>query len=84
LLGRVFSVEDELVAELPPGHLLSGAECCHVGWNSSHPDEFLFSTHRPEFPLVMVHLTWQRETMPMFPYARPYSDWDASGRDWAD
>lgn len=77
------SVEEELVAELPPRHLLSGVECYLVGWNSRHPDEFLFATHRPEFPLVMVHLTGKPESDPMWPFCRPYRDWDAFRIGWA-
>src|SRR5947209_2870379 len=75
-LGRVRSLEAELQSEVSPGHPLHQVESKVVAWNGQDPNEFLFATAKPGMPLAFVHLTWQPEQEPTWPYTVGYPDWE--------
>jgi hypothetical protein len=81
-LGKVPSVETELQREVPPRHLLNGRTCRVVAYNPDHSDEFLFITDAPNAPIAFVHLTWQAERDPMWPYTVAYPGWEAFRLAW--
>jgi hypothetical protein len=81
-LGQVESLEAELRAEVYPGHPLYRVECQAVAWNSADPNEFLFATAKREMPLAFVHLTWQPEHDPAWPYTVGYQGWEAFRLAW--
>ncbi|MBU2709052.1 hypothetical protein KCM76_23855 [Zooshikella marina] len=62
------SLELELARELPASHPLSGCSFQVLAKNDNDPNEFIFETSHPEHPVVRVHLTWQMESDPVFPY----------------
>jgi hypothetical protein len=71
-----------LVREVVPGHPLYGANCRVVGFNAADPNEFLFSTDRAAVPLAFVHLTWQAERDPGWPYSIGYPSWEVFQAEW--
>jgi hypothetical protein len=81
-LGRAFpdacneSVAERLVEELrremPDGHVLCKLGLQVVAYCEADPNEFLFVTDDPAKPVACVHLTWQEETDPTWPYTRVY------------
>lgn len=83
-VGRVSSAEEELNRELGPGHVLQGRTCRAVAYNPKHPDEFLFVTDDPLNPIAFVHLTWQTERDPKWPYTVVYPGWEAFRVAWLD
>jgi hypothetical protein len=68
---------EELRRELCPGHLLFGQDCWAVAFNTTDPNEFVFLTSNPAMPLACVHLTWQAETDPLWPYTVAYPTFEA-------
>ena len=49
-----------------------------VAYCSADPNEFLFVTNDPEQPIASVHLTWEVEHDPKWPYTTIYGsleDW---------
>jgi hypothetical protein len=70
-------LEEELRREACPGHLLFGRECRAVAFNTEDPNEFVFLTSNPAMPLAWVHLTWQVETDPLWPYTVGYTTFEA-------
>ncbi len=81
-LGQVGSVEAELQSEVCEGHPLYHVPCRVVAWNVDDPNEFLFVTDNPAMPLVFVHLTWQAERDPTWPYTVGYLGWNAFRTAW--
>ena len=82
-VGLAGSAEAELAREVSSGHPLHGAICRAVGFNGDDPNEFLFATDRPAAPLAFVHLTWQAERDPGWPFAEVYAGWAAFRTAWA-
>jgi len=72
------SLVQELQREVPKGHLLYGLSLKAVAFCSADPNEFLFVTDDPEKPIAFVHLTWEEEKKPNWPYTRIYT----SSEDW--
>ncbi len=68
--------------EVPPGHVLHGETCRAVAYNPEHSDEFLFVTDNPNTPIAFVHLTWQIERDPAWPYTIVYPGWEAFRLAW--
>jgi hypothetical protein len=83
-VGRVSSAEAELKREICPGHVLYGRTCRAVAYNPRHGDEFLFVTDDQHNPIAFVHLTWQTERDPKWPYTVTYSGWDALRLTWSE
>jgi len=83
-VGRVSSAEEELKREVGPGHVLLGRTCRAVAYNPKHCDEFLFVTDDPLNPLAFVHLTWQIERDPTWPYTITYAGWVAFWLAWTE
>jgi hypothetical protein len=81
-LGLAGSAEAELAREVGSGHPLHGATCRAVGFNGDDPNEFLFATDRPATPLAFVHLTWQAERDPGWPYTVCYQSWEGFRAEW--
>ncbi len=77
-----FTFEAELEREVCSGHPLYQVECWAVARNGDHPDEFLFATANPSYPLAFVHLTWSVETEPTFPYTIGYRTWEVFRSAW--
>jgi hypothetical protein len=74
----------ELQRECCPAHPLHGRRCAPVAAARDDPNEFLFVTDHPEYPIAFVHLTWSVETDPMFPYTVGYRSWEAFGLAWRE
>src|SRR5262249_12740200 len=81
-LGLAGPAEAELAREVGPGHPLHGTTCWALGVNGGDPNEFLFATGRPATPLAFVHLTWQAERDPGWPYTVCYPSWEAFRAEW--
>lgn len=81
-LGQIESIEAELRREVPAGHVLHGAACRAVAYNAADVNEFLFVTDRPDVPIAFVHLTFQVERSPKWPYTVVYPDWEAFRAEW--
>lgn len=81
-LGLVGSVESELAREVCRDHLLHDVDCRVVGFNSNDTNEFLLATDMPAIPLVFVHLTWQQEEDPSWPFTEVYAGWEAFRSAW--
>jgi hypothetical protein len=79
--------EPFLVAELQrepcPLHQLHGLACLAVAQATDDPNEFVFVTSHPKFPVAFVHLTWQVEKTPEFPRTVRYESWEAFRRTWS-
>lgn len=73
----------ELQREVCAGHLLHGRSCRAVAQATDDPNEFLFATDHPKFPVAFVHLTWTVESSPTFPYTVGYSSWEAFQQEWS-
>jgi hypothetical protein len=63
----------ELQREVCDGHPLSGIDTKPIGFNQCDSNEFLFLTDHPTMPLALVHLTWQVETDPVWPWTRAFA-----------
>jgi hypothetical protein len=72
----------ELQREVCEGHPLYRKTCHPVARSKEDPNEFLFLTDDPHFPLAFVHLTWTIERRPDFPYTLRYESWDAFFLAW--
>lgn len=81
---RTFTFEAELQREVCPEHPLYQIECRAIARNCDHSDEFIFLTDDPKLPLAFVHLTWQVESSPLFPYTVRYSSWDEFRDAWKE
>ena len=81
-LGQVASVEHELQSEVSLRHPLYRISCRAVAWNADDPNEFLFVTDQPEFPIAFVHLTWKTEQDSVWPYTVGYAGWEAFRTAW--
>ena len=79
-----FTLEAELQHEVGLDHPLHRVECRAVARSLDHPDEFLFVTAHPLFPIAFVHLTWAVEGNPAFPYTVGYSSWEAFRAAWTE
>ncbi|HYT92621.1 MAG TPA: hypothetical protein VEL76_28150 [Gemmataceae bacterium] len=73
---------DELRREVCPEHPLHGRSCLAVAQAKDDPNEFVFLTDNPAFPIAFVHLTWAVEKSPTFPYTLGYPSWDEFKRAW--
>ena len=82
-LGLISSLEIELQSEVCLGHPLYRIACRVVGWNSADHNEFLFESANPDMPLAFVHLTFQAESDPTWPFTVGYPGWDEFGTAWA-
>jgi len=70
----------ELVAELPPSHVLYGLKARAVAVRSDR-DDVLFEVDGGETPLAVVHLTWRKETDPRWPGTVLFRSWEQWLRD---
>ena len=89
IMGEVFgdyetapSLSAELQRECCPAHPLHGRSCMAVAAARDDPNEFVFLTDHPAFPIAFVHLTWSVEKDPMFPYTVGYASWKAFEMAW--
>jgi hypothetical protein len=82
--GVAPTMEAELEREVCEGHPLYRLPCKAVAWNKEDPNEFLFVTADPDKPVAFVHLTWQIESTPAFPYTVEYPSWEAFRAAWED
>src|SRR5262245_42417949 len=55
-----------------PNHPLHGKEARMIGWRRGYDDFILYLPEEARY--VYVHLTWNRETHPTFPYCRALDD----------
>jgi hypothetical protein len=39
-------------------------------------DDVLFEIEGAEMPLAVVHLTWNKETNPLWPHTKFFQDWE--------
>lgn len=62
------TVQGELQREICKEHPLYGIKCRAIAWDTFTGTDFLFTTHKPEMPFVLIHFTWTRETSHSFPY----------------
>jgi hypothetical protein len=67
------TLADELQREVCSEHPLAGHRCTAVAFNREDENEFLFVTTNPSFPVAVVHLTWEIERRPEYPYTMGYS-----------
>ena len=79
---RTGSVEDELQRELCKTHPLYHRSCRVVGRHSAHPDEYLFAVDLGDGPLAFVHLTWELESDPNWPYTVMYASYEEFRDAW--
>lgn len=77
------SLAAELQRECCVEHPLHGRSCVAVGQSSSDPNEFIFVTDNPDFPIAFVHLTWSVERTLTFPYTIGYRSWEEFESAWA-
>ena len=71
--------EAELQRELLPGHVLAGKKVSVVGKKRTY-DDYLFLVHSDPPKLAHVHLTWQKESNPKWPWTVLYS----TAQEWVD
>jgi hypothetical protein len=85
LAGESFvsTLDAELQREVCPGHPLSRVACRAVARNLEDGNEFVFATAHPDMPVAFVHLTWQVERSPRYPYTMGYPSWEAFRSSWA-
>lgn len=81
-LGRVESIEAELQSEVCEAHPLYRVHYRAVAWNADDVNEFLFITDHNEMPLAFVHLTWQAERDPTWPFTVGYLGWSEFRMEW--
>src|SRR5688500_1556797 len=74
-IGQRELFEKELRRELTKGHLIFGINAQAVGKDGGS-DDILFRINNKEFEFALVHLTWSRESNPVFPRTTLYKDWD--------
>lgn|SRR5215468_3058097 len=77
------SLVAELQREVCQAHPLYGRSCRVVAQSKDDPNEFVFVTDHSEYPIAFVHLTWQVETSPSFPWTVGYLSWEAFMNDWS-
>jgi hypothetical protein len=70
------SLAAELQREVCPAHPLAGLQCEAVGFNKEDENEFIFVTDSPKIPVAFVHLTWEVERNPKFPWTHPFSSFE--------
>jgi len=76
--GVADSLAAELLREMAEGHKLHGLSLRAVAYCQADPNEFVFVTNDPKQPIACVHLTWERESDPLWPYTYSYtslSEW---------
>jgi hypothetical protein len=90
IMGNLFGGYDaaptlaaELQRECCPEHPLHGRSCVAVARADDDPNEFVFVTDNPEFPIAFVHLTWAIERSPTWPYTVGYRSWEEFQAAWA-
>lgn len=90
VMGAVFGGYDtastlsaELQRECCTEHPLHGRSCVAVARAGDDPNEFVFVTDNPEFPIAFVHLTWSVERSPTFPFTVGYRSWEEFQTAWA-
>ena len=71
--AEVFSAE--LASELCPGHVLYGSRARAVAARIDR-DDVLFEIEGGDTPLVIVHLTWAKESNPRWPVTRFFAGWE--------
>ncbi len=71
--------EEELYRELAPGHPLQGLQVTTLGRKYGY-DDFLFLVYSDPPQLAFVHLTWQKETTPKWPYVELFG----SAEEWVE
>jgi hypothetical protein len=72
------ALEAELIRELSAEHVLSGVQFRLVGRHTGR-DDFLFELEDGRF--AQVHLTWSKETRPLWPATDVYETWAEWVRD---
>ena len=60
------------MCEICKEHPLFGRECVAVAYDADCPKDFLFLTDIPDAPVVLVHLTWNQEPKPDWPFIKRY------------
>jgi hypothetical protein len=70
------TVLGELRREICNDHPLLGRECIAVAYDADCPKEFLLLTDLPDAPVVLVHLTWHKESKPDWPFIKKYKSID--------
>ena len=66
---------NELRKELSQGHILYGAKLRAVAFRKDR-DDVLFEVDNSDHPLVVVHLTWRRESDPRWPTTVFFENWE--------
>jgi hypothetical protein len=77
------TLDAELQREVGPGHPLYRVACRAMGRNLEDDDEFVFATASPAMPVAFVHLTWQVERSPRYPYTMGFLSWEEFRWSWA-
>ncbi|GAB5517711.1 hypothetical protein [Rhodopirellula baltica] len=75
------TLEAELDRELCREHPLHGIAVTAVGYMQKCPNDFLYSLDDGTGRFAWVHLTWETEDSPKFPFTQIYPDWAAFVRD---
>ena len=70
-------LEGELRREICHGHPLYGYRVKAIAYSEEIDDDILFETDKPGYPYAFVHLTWNREKTPDFPFTVLYSTYEA-------
>jgi hypothetical protein len=76
------SLAEELRREVCAGHPLFGHTCTPVAYNREDENEFVFVTSNPAMPVAFVHLTWEVEARPSFPWTAGYQSLEHFASDW--
>jgi hypothetical protein len=71
--AELFSAE--LSSELFPKHALYGLKARAVAARIDR-DDVLFEIEGGDMPLVVVHLTWRKESDPRWPATRFFASWE--------
>ena len=89
VMGQVFGGYDsaatlaaELQRECCSEHPLHGRRCVAVARAGDDPNEFVFITDHPAYPVAFVHLTWAGEQSATFPYTVGYQSWEEFRAAW--
>jgi hypothetical protein len=77
------TLEGELQRECCPTHPLHGINCLAIARATDDPNEFVFATDDPQFPVAFVHLTWAIETSPSYPRTTRYRSWEEFQAAWS-
>ena len=67
--------ETELTREICATHVLAGCNVVALARRCDN-DDWLFGIIHPQGRFAVVHLTYQRETLPQWPVTQLFADWD--------